>query len=142
MAQFADRSVNEPLRARLHQAYQQYATLRAGMGEMQQRLASMQVSVTSEDKLITVTVGPRGQLVDLRFDPRVYSEFDPPTLARKITEAVRSAVARVGDQVGAVMAEYLPSDSPSLQYLRTFDLGTMMDRHDARASGSATADDR
>jgi DNA-binding protein YbaB len=132
MAKSVDRDANGLLRARLDEVYGQYERLRAGMGQLRERLAALKVTAASDDKLINATVGPRGQLIELRLDPDVYRVLKPEQLARAVVATVQSATAQVGHDVNAVMAEYLPADSAAMTYLRGNDLGAMMSRFDQR----------
>jgi DNA-binding protein YbaB len=135
MGQFAGRGANHALRARLDEVHGQYERLRAGMGELQRRLAGLAVSASSPDQLITATVGARGQLLELRLQPRAY-RYEPSTLARRITETVQAASTRAGDEVCTVMAEYFPADSPALRYLRSDDFGAMVSQFDPDKAGA------
>ncbi len=130
MAQ-ADRDANHALRARFDDVYGQYQRLRSGMDDLQQRLSTMQVSAESPDGLVRVTVGPRGQLVDLRLDRRVYREMDAEQLARTIVSITQDAVAKTTTQVEELMAGYLPPESGSMQFLRDNDFGNLLRRQDA-----------
>ncbi len=130
MAQ-ADRDANHALRARFDDVYGQYQRLRSGMDDLQQRLSTMQVSAESPDGLVRVTVGPRGQLVDLRLDRRVYREMDAEQLARTIVSTTQDAVAKTTAQVEELMAGYLPPESGSMQFLRDNNFGNLLRRQDA-----------
>jgi DNA-binding protein YbaB len=127
----ADRDANHALRARFDDVYGQYQRLRSGMDDLQQRLSTMQVSAESPDGLVRVTVGPRGQLVDLRLDRRVYREMDAEQLARTIVSITQDAVAKTTTQVEELMAGYLPPESGSMQFLRDNDFGNLLRRQDA-----------
>lgn len=131
MAQTADRDANRALRARFDEVYDQYRRLRSGMDELQQRLAATRISAESEDGYVRATVGPRGHLVDLKLDPRIYREGDADALARKIIRTVQAATERSIDQVQRLVAEYLPPGSGAVDFLKDNNFGTLMRRHDA-----------
>jgi DNA-binding protein YbaB len=131
VAESADRDVNRDLRERLSQVYGRYARLRSDLDDLQQRLATLQVSAVSPDGLVRATVGPRGQLTDLRLDRRACHTLGADQLARIIVATVRDAAARATDEVEAMMAEYLPADSGALGFLRDNDFGKLMRRPDA-----------
>ena len=130
MAQ-ADRDANHALRARFDDVYGQYQRLRSGMDDLQQRLSAMQVSAESPDGLVRATVGPRGQLIDLRLDRRVYRDMDAEQLARTIVSTTQDAVAKTTAQVEELMAGYLPPESGSMQFLRDNNFGNLLRRQDA-----------
>lgn len=130
MARQADRDVNHALRARFDDVRAQYDRLRSGLDEMQERLARMAVTAESPDGLVRATVGPRGQLVDLRLDPAVYRRRDAGELARTIVDTVQRAVAQTTDEVQAMVGEYLPADSGAAGFLRDNDFGRLLSRQD------------
>lgn len=131
MAQTADRDANRALRARFDEVYENYQRLRSGMDELQAKLASLQVTAESPDGRVKATVGPRGQLVKLTLDPRIYREGDAEALARKITKTVQDATNRVVDQVQQLVSGYLPQGSAAVDYLKDNNFATLMRRHDA-----------
>lgn len=57
---------------------------------------------------MTVTVGPRGNLVALTIEPRAYRQFSPSALATEITALVKKATDQVAEKLAAVMAPFLP----------------------------------
>jgi DNA-binding protein YbaB len=131
VAQTADRDANRALRERFGEVYGQYQRLRSGMDELQQKLAQLQVSAESEDGYVRATVGPRGHLVALKLDPRVYRDGDADALARKITATVQEATSRATDQVQQLVAGYLPRGSAAADFLKDNSFATLMRRHDA-----------
>ena len=140
MAQ-ADRDANHALRARFDDVYGQYQRLRSGMDDLQQRLSTMQVSAESPDGLVRATVGPRGQLVDLRLDRRVYRELAAEQLARTILSTTQDAVAKTTAQVEQLMAGYLPPESGSMQFLRDNNFANLLRRQDAVMREAGERDD-
>jgi len=127
----ADREVNRALRERLSDVYGQYEQLRAHLEELPQRLASMQVSASSPDGLVHATVGPRGQLTDLRIDHESYRTTDADDLARTIVATTREAAERTASEVETLLAGYLPPDSGTLRLLRDNDFASLMGRADS-----------
>ncbi|MEU7903857.1 YbaB/EbfC family nucleoid-associated protein [Actinoplanes sp. NPDC049118] len=127
----ADRDANHALRARFDDVYGQYNRLRSGMDDMQRRLAELRVSADSDDGLIRATVGPRGQLLDLRLDRRIYRDMDAGELGRKIVATVARAAANTSEQVEQLVAGYLPADSGPMRYIRDNDFGSLLRRQDA-----------
>ncbi|WP_233624568.1 YbaB/EbfC family nucleoid-associated protein [Actinoplanes sp. ATCC 53533] len=127
----ADRDANHALRARFDDVFGQYQRLRSGMDDMQRRLAELQVSAESDDGLIRATVGPRGQLIDLRLDRRIYRDMDAAELSRKIVTTTEQAAAQMAEQVQQMMAGYLPADSGPMQFIKDNDFGSLLRRQDA-----------
>jgi DNA-binding protein YbaB len=131
VAQTADRDANRGLRARFDEVYGQYERLRAGMDELQRKLATFQVTAESDDGYVRATVGPRGQLVKLVLDQRVYRDDDADSLARKITSTVQAATAQSGEQVQQLVAGYLPPGSGAVDFLKDNNFASLMRRTDA-----------
>lgn len=64
----------------------------------------------SDDRMVKVVVGPRGQLVDLEIDPRVFRRPDAAELRAKILGAAGEAVRKVSEQIQEIVTEQLPPD--------------------------------
>jgi DNA-binding protein YbaB len=127
----ADRDANHALRARFDDVYGQYQRLRSGMDDLQERLAALQVTAESPDGLVRATVGPRGQLIDLKLDRRVYRDMDAAQLARTIVTTTQDAVAKTTAQVESLMSGYLPAESGAMQFLRDGSFGTLLHKQDS-----------
>jgi DNA-binding protein YbaB len=141
LADTADREANRALRTRFDDVFGQYQRLRSGLDELQQELAEMRVSADSDDGLITVTVDPRGQLVDLRLDRRVYRDLTPGQLSRTIVETTGKAVARTTERVTELMADYLPADSGAMRFVRDNNFSSLLRRQDQIMHPSGQRDD-
>jgi len=141
LADMADREANRALRTRFDDVFGQYQRLRSGLDELQQELAEMRVSADSDDGLITVTVDPRGQLVDLRLDRRVYREMTPEQLSRAIVETTGGPPARTTERVTALMADYLPADSGAMRFVRDSNFSSLLRRQDQIMHPSGHRDD-
>jgi DNA-binding protein YbaB len=74
------------------------------------RAKAVQVTKTSDDGLVTVTVGARGELVQLDIDPRVFRRPDARELADTITETVHAAAAQAQEQVLDVFQSLVPRE--------------------------------
>ncbi|WP_430789240.1 YbaB/EbfC family nucleoid-associated protein [Actinoplanes sp. G11-F43] len=130
MSRQADRDANHPLRARFDDVVSQYQRLRLGLDDLQERLSTMNVTEESPDGLVRATVGPRGQLVDLKLDHEVYRRHDPDQLARTILRTVEAAVAKTTDQVQELVGEILPADSGAARFMRDGQFGSLLARQD------------
>ena len=105
----------------------------SGIDDTQRRLSNVTGTAWSADRMIKATVGPRGQLVELEIDPRVYRNPNSKALAADILATARIAVEDVARQTREILEENLPSD---LRQLGGPDLDSLL-RHDAdiRSSG-------
>jgi len=102
----------------------------AAIPDTQKRMLQVTGTATSSDRLIKVTVGPRGQLLDLDIDPRVFRKPDARALSAEILAAVRLAVEDAARQTSAILAESLPADMRS-GAIGGIDITTLISSHDA-----------
>lgn len=130
MSRQADRDANHALRARFDDVVSQYQRLRLGLDDLQERLSAMSVTAESPDKMVKATVGPRGQLVDLKIDPEAYRRLTPEQLSRTILRTVEQAVAKTTGQVQDLVGEYLPADSGAARFMRDGQFSSFLARQD------------
>lgn len=130
MAVSANRDGNRELRDRLAQVHERYARLRSDLDDLQKRLNAVRITVVSPDGLVRVTVGPRGELVDLRLIRRATRNMDNEYVSRTIVATVHSATQQASERVQTLLADYLPADSGALRYLREHDFGSLLGRSD------------
>ena len=130
MAQTADRDANQALRARFDDVHRQYERIRSGMDEMQRQMAELTVTAESENGLVEVTVGARGQVLDVKIDPRVYRQPDEAELGRQVLGAIQKASAQVTDQIRELMATVLPAGSGAMRFLDDNNLGSLLHHSD------------
>jgi DNA-binding protein YbaB len=83
---------------------------RQGIPEAQRKMFAVRGEARSDDRLIRVVVGPRGQLIDLELDPRVFRNPDAKALAAQIVATSRDAVEDAQSQARALRDELLPKD--------------------------------
>jgi len=124
---------NSALRARADELLGELNRLRSGMNDLQRKLREINATVTSQDGIVTATVGPRGQLVRLELDPKLYRQPDSKRLAATITETIQRAAAQVQDQVTAACRPYMPD--AEVQAHLDLDFGGMMRRLDHELDG-------
>ena len=75
---------------------------------LQQRARAVQVTETSRDGLVSVTVGSRGELLRLDIDPRVFRRPDSRALADSIADTIRSATTAAQERVLDVLEPLVP----------------------------------
>jgi DNA-binding protein YbaB len=80
------------------------------LGATQRKILQIRGTARSKDRLIKVVVGPRGQLIDLELDPRVFRNPDSKALAAAILETTREAVEDSQRQSRDLRDELLPKD--------------------------------
>lgn len=81
---------------------------------IQENARRIQVTETSPDGLISVTVGARGELVRLDIDPRVYRRPDSRELADTIVETIHAASEKAKEQVIEMFEPIIPREKLEL----------------------------
>jgi DNA-binding protein YbaB len=76
--------------------------------QLQEKARQVQVTETSRDGLVSVTVGSRGELIRLDIDPRVFRRPDSRELADTITTTIQRAAAAAQERVLDVMDPLVP----------------------------------
>lgn len=124
-----DRDANAALRNRLDEVYQRYTRMRDGVGQLQRRLSEMEVTLSSPDKTVLVTVGPQGRLIKVRLSERAY-QHRSDRLAELITETVTRAQASVAAAVQQLMRELVPDETGIGEAVASGDVTALLRRHD------------
>jgi DNA-binding protein YbaB len=78
--------------------------------ELHRKARAVQVTETSPDGLVSATVGPRGDLVRLDLDPRLYRRPDSRQLADTITETIARAAAKARERVIEIFEPVIPPE--------------------------------
>lgn len=78
--------------------------------ELQRRMLEVTGTAWSDDRMIKAVVGPRGHLLELDIDPRVFRKPNSKALSAAIVQTVRLAVEDANKQTAAMVDESLPSD--------------------------------
>ena len=143
MARSADRNANAHLMARFDEVYERYTQMRGGLGQLQNRIKSTQASATSRDRLVTVKVGPQGQLIDLTIHDDAYRRYPARELASVIKTLTQTAAAEAAEQMQALLREFMPPDTGAAEFVRTGDFNDLLRRQDdtlGRPEGSGRDD--
>jgi DNA-binding protein YbaB len=138
----ANRDANRELRDRLAEVHERYSRLRSDLDDLQRRLDAVRITVVSADGLVRVTVGPRGQLIDLKLIRRATRNMDNEYVSRTIVATVHSAAQQAAERVQTLMGDYLPADSGALRYLRDNNFGSLLGRSDEIVQDLAGRDDK
>ena len=96
------------MRAQADELMMQFDRMRSGLGDLQQKLKAVAATVTSDDGLVTATVGQRGQVVKVEFDPRIYRRPNSKELSTTVTETIRKATAKAMAEVEELMKPFVP----------------------------------
>ncbi|MFI5906772.1 YbaB/EbfC family nucleoid-associated protein [Dactylosporangium sp. NPDC051541] len=132
---------NRALRGRADELLGELDRMRGGMATLQQKLQTITATAKSDDGFITAVVGPRGQLIRLDIDARVYRRPDSRQLAQSITKAIQAASAdamqQVTDACKPFMAEsdvqaHLAFDLQGMTHKLDSELGLLTEDQDRR----------
>lgn len=97
------------MRAHADELMAQFERMRSGVGDLQQKVKAVHVSVTSDDGLVTAVVGPRGQVIKVDFDPRIYRRPNSKELSATVTDTIRKATEKAMSQVEELMRPFMPN---------------------------------
>ncbi|MGW0434918.1 YbaB/EbfC family nucleoid-associated protein [Micromonospora sp. NPDC003197] len=104
------------LRARADELMSQFERMRSGVGDLQQKLKAVAATVTSDDGLVKATVGPRGHVIRVEFDPRIYRRPNSKELSTTVTETIRRATEKAMAEVEELCRPFVP-DSQFQAYM-------------------------
>ena len=81
-----------------------------GLSETHKKMFQVTGVAWSDDRTIKAVVGPRGHLIELDIDPRVYRKPNSKLLSATIVDTVRKAVEQAMAKTEEIMEESLPKD--------------------------------
>ncbi|MFG2042850.1 YbaB/EbfC family nucleoid-associated protein [Dactylosporangium sp. NPDC048998] len=108
------------------------------LDETQRRINQITGTGWSPDRLVKVTVGPRGQLVDLEIDPRVFRNPDSRGLADAILTAARNAVTDANGKTTEIVDKAVPVHLRRGPFGGEDSLSGVISRHDADLNGDGS----
>jgi DNA-binding protein YbaB len=111
-----------------------------GIDEVQRRMLTVTGTAWSADRTIKAVVGPRGQLLELEIDPRIYRTPNSKALSASIVATVRLAVEDASRQTEEILTASLPSDM-KLGQVGGVGLGQLLRSHDADVRPTGGAND-
>ncbi|SHN75413.1 YbaB/EbfC family nucleoid-associated protein [Cryptosporangium aurantiacum] len=106
----------------------------------QREALSVTGTAWSRDGLVKAVVGPRGHLLELELDPRIYRNPNSKALAATIAATVREATEDALAQTGKILDRTVPADlrNRNTDKLNLWRLGRM---HDADVRNEIREDD-
>lgn len=103
--------------------------------ELHAQAKAVQVTETSRDGQVSVTVGARGELIRLDLDPRIYRRPDARYLADTIAETAQRAAVRAQERVTEIFEPVIPAEEFKAHL--DGDLETVMARFAERMGGAS-----
>jgi hypothetical protein len=98
--------------------------------QTRQQILDITGTAWSDDRFVKAVVGPRGQLIELEIDPRVFRTPNSKALSASILATVRAAVEAANQKTSAILASAMPKDR-GLGLVGVTDFDRMMSSHDA-----------
>ncbi len=98
------------MKARLEQMMSQLRRMTTEAGSVQKKAMRITATVKSADDTVTATVGPRGHLIDLQLDPKIYRRPNSAQLAQTIVQTVREAVEQAMNEGQDLLETVLPEE--------------------------------
>lgn len=105
-------------RAQVEELLAEYRRSRENLGAVQRKLTAITESASSEDGLVTATVGANGQLVKLVIVETAYRKLRAHELAQCVVELTARAAAAAARAAGEALAPVLPRDADPVALLR------------------------
>lgn len=105
-------------RAQVEELLAEYRRSREQLGEVHRKLATISASASSEDGLVTATVGANGQLVGLVIVESAYHKLRAHELAQRVVALTAEAAAKAARAAGEAIAPVLPRDADPDALLR------------------------
>lgn len=121
--------VDRPDWGALYGAFDDMRKAIGGLEDTQRKILKITGVAWSEDRMIKAVVGPRGQLIDLEIDPRVYRKPNSKALSATILATVRLAV----DDAMAKTRKFLDHNVPSdlrVKSVGSLDVRRLLESHD------------
>src|SRR5690349_16186374 len=103
--------MDEPWRL-LEQLVQEVNQQTEQLKKMQEKVRELSATAKSKDGMVTVTVGPRGEVRTIEFDPRVYRKLSPSELSASVVEQIGRATRQVSTEMKELMEPFGMPDLP------------------------------
>ncbi|TDE36146.1 YbaB/EbfC family DNA-binding protein [Nonomuraea mesophila] len=76
--------------------------------QMQDKMRDLSATSRSKDGMVSVTVGPQGEVRTIDLDPRVYRKLSPSELSASIVEQIGKAAGQVRGDMKELMEPFVP----------------------------------
>jgi len=115
--------------AALYSKFDDLKKVTEGMNDTRRQLFEVTGTAWSADRTVKAVVGPRGQLIELEIDPRIYRKPNSKALSATIVATVRDAVADAGKKTMQILDDRMPSDM-RIDRLGSLNLRQLLESHD------------
>ncbi|MEV0144468.1 MULTISPECIES: YbaB/EbfC family nucleoid-associated protein [unclassified Nonomuraea] len=104
--------MGEPFQLMLDELTAEYEQQLSRVRDAYGRLAELEATAQSGDGMVTVRVGPRGEVRAIELNPRVYRKLSPSELSHEIMTQIEQATASVTASSKELMGPLVPDDVP------------------------------
>jgi DNA-binding protein YbaB len=112
-----DRRPISHLREEFEALHEQYESTRKQFDSLRRQMPTLRGTAESPDKLVTVTVGPKGELKQLEIHPKAYRKLSPTQLAEAIIATAEKASQAVYAEVQQLLKPLMSIDAPFEQLM-------------------------
>lgn len=102
------RGLNDEFQLTVEALAKEYNRQVDGLRAAYAELSELTGTAESRDRMVSVTVGPRGQVRDIKLDPRVYRKLSPSELSSAILEQIGAATQQVAVRTKELMSPFVP----------------------------------
>lgn len=102
--------MDDQLSENLEELRTNYRNKLAGTRQLRERAGRVTSTARSRDGLVSLEVGPQGELLALSLNPGVYARLSPQRLAAALVDLAKTATADSAEQIREIMAPALPPD--------------------------------
>ncbi|WP_244374061.1 YbaB/EbfC family nucleoid-associated protein [Streptomyces griseorubiginosus] len=126
----------DPLEQRLGRAMEELEQLQGAVARAEKRMNDFSAVVVSRDGAVQVSVGPRGELTDLKFLDGKYREMSAPQLAAAVLDAVEEGRHQATREVMRLFKPLTDASSAIVDLPGTdFDWDRLLGRQDSSRAG-------
>ncbi|MEV0590889.1 YbaB/EbfC family nucleoid-associated protein [Nonomuraea cavernae] len=104
--------MSDEFRSAVEELAAEYNRQAVHLREAYGKLTTLSAVGKSDDGMVTVTVGPRGQVRDIVLNPRVYRKLSPSELSQSIMKQISVATSEVAERTKELMGPFVPEGLP------------------------------
>jgi hypothetical protein len=107
--------MSNPMEEHLAEALAEFEETRTKLSEAGAAAARISATVMAKDRSVEATVGPQGELTQLRFPTSLYRTMPPAQLASVLMTTIGAARAQAAEQLAAIYRPFgpIPGLSPT-----------------------------
>lgn len=104
--------MSSPYGKQIEDLMELYRRQREQIAETQQKLLEVSATATAPGRVVTITVGARGEVTSVTFPTQRYRKMAPAELATVLVSTISEARAQAAEETTALMANLFPGGLP------------------------------